>query len=54
VFGMNLLIIGTSRIATGELPAWMGLWWLHIPGLVLGAWLFWRDGRPPRPKQAAA
>ena len=54
VFGMNLLIIGTSKLATGEMPSWMGLWWLHVPALALAGWLWWSDGRPPRPKRARA
>jgi lipopolysaccharide export system permease protein len=44
--GMNMLILGTSAIASGTLPGWLGLWWLHLPALALAAWLFWRDGRP--------
>ena len=48
LFGMNMLIIGVSKIAGGAMPGWLGLWWLHVPALALGAWLFWRDGRPPR------
>lgn len=52
--GMNLLILGTSAIASGTVPGWMGLWWLHVPALILGAWLFRRDGRPPAPAKARA
>ncbi len=47
--GMNSLILGTSAIAAGRVPGWLGLWWLHLPALALAAWLFWRDGRPPAP-----
>ncbi|MGH8030376.1 MAG: LPS export ABC transporter permease LptF [Arenimonas sp.] len=53
VLGMNLMIIGSSWIATGSMPAWLGLWWLLVPGMGLAAWLFWTDGRPPSPKAMA-
>lgn len=42
--GMNLLLIGTKYIGSGELPNWLGLWWLHLPMLGLALWLFLRDG----------
>jgi lipopolysaccharide export system permease protein len=45
--GMNMLILGASRLASGALPTWVGLWWLHVPALLLAGWLFWRDGKPP-------
>jgi lipopolysaccharide export system permease protein len=54
VVGMNLLIIGVSRIASGVVPSWLGLWWLHIPALAMAAWLWWRDGRPPQPARGKA
>jgi lipopolysaccharide export system permease protein len=46
--GMNTLILGVSKLASGALPGWLGLWWLHLPALALGAWLYWRDGKPPK------
>jgi lipopolysaccharide export system permease protein len=48
LLGMNTLIIGVSKLAGGAVPSWLGLWWLHVPALLLAGWLFWRDGRPPR------
>jgi lipopolysaccharide export system permease protein len=54
LLGMNLLILGTSYVASGRIPAWLGLWWLHVPALALAAWLFWRDGRPPAPAKGRA
>jgi lipopolysaccharide export system permease protein len=50
--GMLLLLLGTGLIGTGKLPAWMGLWWVHVPLLALAAWSFARDGRVPRPARA--
>lgn len=49
--GMILLLLGTGLIGNGSLPGWLGLWWVHVPMLLLAAWLFARDGRlPTRPK----
>jgi lipopolysaccharide export system permease protein len=46
--GMNLATLGTEWLATGKLPAALGLWWLLLPLLALGIWFYLRDGRPPR------
>jgi lipopolysaccharide export system permease protein len=54
--GMILLLLGTGLIGNGRLPAWLGLWWVHLPMAALALWLFLRDGRvpkPPRPTRAA-
>jgi lipopolysaccharide export system permease protein len=53
VVGMNAMILGTSYIASGGIPAWLGLWWLHLPALAMGGWLFRRDGHPPAAKARA-
>jgi len=50
--GMLLLLLGTGLLSTARIPAWLGLWWVHLPMIALAAWLFMRDGRvpgPPRP-----
>ncbi len=48
---MALMLVGRGWLAMGKLSAWFGLWWLHIPMLVLALWLMRRDGavRKPRP-----
>lgn len=46
--GMNLATLGTEWLATGKLPAALGLWWLLLPLLALGIWFYLRDGRPAR------
>ena len=48
--GMNLATVGTEWLAAGTLPPAAGLWWLLLPLLALGAWLFARDGRMARPR----
>jgi lipopolysaccharide export system permease protein len=51
--GMILLLLGTGLIGNGHIPAWLGLWWVHLPMAALAAWLFLRDGRVPKPEGAA-
>jgi lipopolysaccharide export system permease protein len=43
--GIFLMILGTQWLAEGKLPAAAGLWWLLLPMLALGTWLYARDGR---------
>ena len=43
--GIFLMMLGTQWLAEGTLPAAAGLWWLLLPMLALGAWLYARDGR---------
>ena len=47
--GVFLMILGTEWLAAGRLPVAAGLWWLLLPMLALGAWLYARDGRVARP-----
>ena len=44
--GIFLMMLGTQWLAEGRLPAAAGLWWLLLPLLALGTWLYARDGRP--------
>ena len=48
--GMNLAILGTGWLAAGKLPLAAGLWWLLLPLLALGAWMYFGDGRMARPR----
>ena len=48
--GMNLTVLGTQWLSEGKLPAAAGLWWLTLPLLALGTWLYLRDGRVARPR----
>ena len=48
--GTNLMFIGTEALSDGKIPPLLGLWWLTLPLLVLGAWLYLRDGRMSRHK----
>jgi len=47
--GIFMMMLGTQWLADGTLPTAAGLWWLLLPMLGLGAWLYARDGRIARP-----
>lgn len=47
--GIFMMMLGTQWLADGTLPAAAGLWWLLLPMLGLGVWLYVRDGRIARP-----
>ena len=49
--GIFLMVLGTQWLADGKLPTSLGLWWLLLPLLALGAWLYARDGRVARRRQ---
>jgi len=54
VFGVNLMLLGTNGLANGRLPLALGLWWLVLPLLAFGAWMYFGDGRMKRSRQARA
>ncbi|HPE58692.1 MAG TPA: LPS export ABC transporter permease LptF [Thiolinea sp.] len=41
IYGLyaNLLATARSMIEKGDLPLWLGMWWIHLILLVLGFWL---------------
>src|SRR5690606_9322082 len=43
--GVNLMILGQDWLAEGTIPVGLGLWWLVLPVLVLGTWLYFSDGQ---------
>lgn len=53
LFGMNLMLLGTDRLGSGKLPMAVGLWWLLLPLLAVGAWFYFADGRVRRPRGRA-
>lgn len=48
--GMNMAALGTGWLSSGKLPLSAGLWWLLLPLLALGTWLYLGDGRMARPR----
>ncbi len=51
--GVNLMFVGTQLLAADKLPRLLGLWWLSLPLLALGIWLYLRDGHLSRPRRTA-
>jgi len=49
--GIFMAILGVQWLAEGTLPAALGLWWLLLPLLGLGAWAYARDGRTFWPRR---
>ena len=47
--GIFMMLLGTQWLADGTLPRAAGLWWLVLPMLGLGVWLYLRDGRIAKP-----
>ena len=45
---MAMLLVGRGYLALGKLPSWTGLWWPHVPMLVIGLVLLRRDGAMPK------
>ncbi|MEN1926556.1 LPS export ABC transporter permease LptF [Luteimonas sp. MJ293] len=43
--GVNLMILGQDWLAEGTIPLALGLWWLVLPVLALGLWMYFDDGR---------
>ncbi|TWT21222.1 LPS export ABC transporter permease LptF [Luteimonas marina] len=52
VFGINLMLLGSNGLANGKLPTALGLWWLVLPLLAFGAWMYFGDGRMKRSRKA--
>ena len=46
--GMDLMLLGTDWLGAGKVPLAAGLWWLVLPLLALGLWLYFGDGRLAR------
>lgn len=47
--GIFMMLLGTQWLADGTLPPAAGLWWLLLPMLGLGTWLYLRDGQIAKP-----
>ncbi len=51
--GTNLMFLGTQALSDESVPAALGLWWLTLPLLLFGTWLYLRDGRMRRARARA-
>lgn len=39
----NFMFIARNWLASGQIPIWLGMWWLHLIFVLLGLLLIWRD-----------
>jgi len=39
----ELLFIARNWLTAGKIPIWLGVWWVHLLFVVVGAAIFWRD-----------
>lgn len=50
---LNLLALGRAFLAGGTIPAWAGLWWVHLPAAAIAVYMLWRDERLVQARGAA-
>lgn len=41
----NFIFVARDWVASGRVPVWFGMWWLHVLVAAVGAWLVWRNQR---------
>ncbi|NUO73083.1 MAG: LPS export ABC transporter permease LptF [Frateuria sp.] len=51
LIGLNLMTAGRGWLASGKIATALGLWWLVLPALAIGLWLYFSDGRLGRRKR---
>ncbi len=51
VIGLNLMMAGRGWLASGKIATALGMWWLVLPALAIGLWLYFSDGRLGRRKR---
>jgi len=39
----NMLFLARDWLASGKIPVWLGLWWVHLAVALLGLLLIWRN-----------
>ncbi|MBS0583188.1 MAG: LPS export ABC transporter permease LptF [Proteobacteria bacterium] len=46
--------IARNQLVSGKLSFALGMWWVHVPVLLIALYLLWRSQQLPRPKPAKA
>ncbi len=49
----NLITVGLSSLGKGEVPAILGVWWVHLLAFALLGWLVWSQQRVRGPRRTA-
>lgn len=39
----NFMFVARNAMATGKIPLWIGMWWIHLLVILLGLLLIWRN-----------
>lgn len=39
----NFMFVARDAVATGKIPWWIGMWWIHLLVMLLGVILIWRN-----------
>jgi lipopolysaccharide export system permease protein len=39
----NFMFVARNAVASGKIPLWIGMWWLHVLVVVVGLFLIWRN-----------
>ena len=47
----NFIALGRSWLGQGDMPLWLGLWWVYLPTVLLALWLLWRGENLRAPRQ---
>lgn len=52
----NFIGLGRSWLGQGDMPLWLGLWWVYLPTVMLALWLLWRGEnlRAPRRRRGSS
>ncbi len=43
IFYANLMFVARDWLVEGVTPLWLGIWWVHLPILLIGIFLTWRN-----------
>lgn len=43
IFYANFMFLSRDWVASGKVPLWIGMWWLHLTVILIGLFLIWRN-----------
>ncbi len=50
----NMLTVARNSLSKGEIPVWLGMWWVHALLLLIFVLILWRQHRLPGPRKRAS
>jgi lipopolysaccharide export system permease protein len=39
----NFMFVARDATASGKIPLWIGMWWIHLLVIIIGLLLIWRN-----------